>query len=196
MEISRGRLLIHEASRVPLGSRPQPDRAELEFGQRPPPRFAFLEELVAVVGLAKASIALVMIGRRGDKPLGLQDGIDAGLGGGGFSRNWRCFGTSSRQAVKSRPLDGVAPAPIAATTALEMIRPVPGTLIGVRLPVSDHLFLSCLRPLHVYQRAALDGKFVPHVGGFAAHVRDVQSRCSAVAYNHEWCPDGGMRGRD
>src|ERR1700738_4902252 len=44
-----------------------------------------------------------------------------------------CFGTSPSQAPKSRPLENAAPLPIAATVALEMIGPMPGTVIS-----SDH----------------------------------------------------------
>jgi len=40
-----------------------------------------------------------------------------------------CFGTSPSQAPKSRPCVKPAPLPIAATTALEMIGPIPGTVI-------------------------------------------------------------------
>src|SRR6202022_467148 len=40
-----------------------------------------------------------------------------------------CFGTSPSQAPKSRPLENAAPLPIAATVALEMIGPMPGTVI-------------------------------------------------------------------
>src|SRR5215510_3477382 len=40
-----------------------------------------------------------------------------------------CFGTSPSQAPKSRPCVKPAPLPIAATTALEMIGPTPGTVI-------------------------------------------------------------------
>jgi hypothetical protein len=40
-----------------------------------------------------------------------------------------CFGTSPSQAPKSRPRVKPAPLPIAATTALEMIGPTPGTVI-------------------------------------------------------------------
>ena len=41
-----------------------------------------------------------------------------------------CFGTSPIQAAKSRPLVKASPAPIAATIALDMIGPIPGTLIN------------------------------------------------------------------
>src|ERR1700738_193439 len=41
-----------------------------------------------------------------------------------------CFGTSPSQAPKSRPLENAAPLPIAATVALEMIGPMPGTVIS------------------------------------------------------------------
>src|SRR5947208_14489035 len=40
-----------------------------------------------------------------------------------------CFGTSPSQAPKSRPCLNPVPLPIAATTALEMIGPTPGTVI-------------------------------------------------------------------
>jgi hypothetical protein len=40
-----------------------------------------------------------------------------------------CFGTSPSQAPKSRPWVKPSPLPIAATTALEMIGPTPGTVI-------------------------------------------------------------------
>ena len=38
------------------------------------------------------------------------------------------MGTRPSQAAKSRPFENVAPVPIAATMALEMIGPMPGTL--------------------------------------------------------------------
>jgi hypothetical protein len=41
-----------------------------------------------------------------------------------------CLGTRPSQAAKSRPLENTSPAPIAATIALEMIGPMPGTLIS------------------------------------------------------------------
>ena len=40
-----------------------------------------------------------------------------------------CLGTSPSHAAKSRPLEKLSPVPIAATMALEMIGPMPGTLI-------------------------------------------------------------------
>src|SRR5664279_976265 len=46
-----------------------------------------------------------------------------------------CLGTSPSQAAKSRPLVNTSPAPIAATIALEMIGPMPGTLISLPHPV-------------------------------------------------------------
>src|SRR5258708_1295546 len=47
-----------------------------------------------------------------------------------------CLGTSPSQAAKSRPLVNTSPAPIAATIALEMIGPMPGTLINRSQPAS------------------------------------------------------------
>src|ERR1700719_941113 len=47
-----------------------------------------------------------------------------------------CLGTSPSQAAKSRPLVNTSPAPIAATIALEMIGPTPGTLINRSQPAS------------------------------------------------------------
>src|ERR1700749_1958524 len=41
-----------------------------------------------------------------------------------------CLGTRPSQAAKSRPLENPSPVPIAATMALEMIGPMPGTLIS------------------------------------------------------------------
>src|SRR5215468_9490325 len=38
-----------------------------------------------------------------------------------------CFGTRPSQAPKSRPFENASPVPIAATIALEMIGPMPGT---------------------------------------------------------------------
>ena len=38
-----------------------------------------------------------------------------------------CFGTRPSQAAKSRPLENASPLPIAATIALEIIGPMPGT---------------------------------------------------------------------
>ena len=43
-----------------------------------------------------------------------------------------CLGTSPIQAEKSRPLVNAAPLPIAATIALEMIGPMPGTVMTLR----------------------------------------------------------------
>src|SRR5262249_52592503 len=47
-----------------------------------------------------------------------------------------CLGTRPSQAAKSRPLENASPAPIAATIALEMIGPTPGTLIKRSQPAS------------------------------------------------------------
>jgi hypothetical protein len=41
-----------------------------------------------------------------------------------------CFGTRPSQAPKSRPFENTSPLPIAATIALEMTGPTPGTLIS------------------------------------------------------------------
>src|ERR1700720_4871204 len=41
-----------------------------------------------------------------------------------------CFGTSPSQAPKSRPLENAAPLPIALPISLEMIGPMPGTVIS------------------------------------------------------------------
>jgi hypothetical protein len=41
-----------------------------------------------------------------------------------------CFGTIPSQAPKSRPFEKAPPLPIAATIALEMIGPMPGTVIN------------------------------------------------------------------
>ena len=46
------------------------------------------------------------------------------------------LGDEPSQAAKSRPLEKVSPAPIAATIALEMIGPMPGTLINRSQPTS------------------------------------------------------------
>ena len=43
-----------------------------------------------------------------------------------------CLGTRPSQAEKSRPLSNATPLPIAATIALEMIGPIPGTVITLR----------------------------------------------------------------
>jgi hypothetical protein len=43
-----------------------------------------------------------------------------------------CLGTRPIQAEKSRPLANAAPLPIAATIALEMIGPMPGTVMTLR----------------------------------------------------------------
>src|SRR5215510_5511036 len=40
-----------------------------------------------------------------------------------------CRGTSPSQAAKSRPVENTSPVPIAATVTLEMIGPMPGTVI-------------------------------------------------------------------
>jgi hypothetical protein len=47
-----------------------------------------------------------------------------------------CLGTRPSQVAKSRPLENASPVPIAATIALEMIGPMPGTLISRSQPVS------------------------------------------------------------
>src|SRR6202011_2556235 len=47
-----------------------------------------------------------------------------------------CLGTRPIHAEKSRPLANAAPLPIAATIALEMIGPMPGTVITLRQPSS------------------------------------------------------------
>src|SRR4029077_19179656 len=47
-----------------------------------------------------------------------------------------CLGTSPNHAAKSRPLEKLSPVPIAATMALEMIGPMPGTLIRRSHPAS------------------------------------------------------------
>ncbi len=47
-----------------------------------------------------------------------------------------CLGTSPSQAAKARPLANASPAPMAATIALEMIGPIPGTLISRSQPAS------------------------------------------------------------
>jgi len=43
-----------------------------------------------------------------------------------------CLGTSPEPGPKSRPLENTSPVPIAATMALEMIGPMPGTVIKAR----------------------------------------------------------------
>ena len=48
-----------------------------------------------------------------------------------------CFGTRPSQAPKSRPLQNTSPVPIAATAALEIIGPMPGTVINRSQPVSS-----------------------------------------------------------
>src|ERR1700686_5513753 len=48
-----------------------------------------------------------------------------------------CFGTSPSQAPKSRPFENASPVPIAATIALEMIAPIPGTVISRTIPLAD-----------------------------------------------------------
>src|SRR5258706_1371681 len=53
-----------------------------------------------------------------------------------------CLGTSPSQAAKSRPLLNTSPAPIAATIALEMIGPTPGTLISRSQPASCRAMAS------------------------------------------------------
>ena len=40
-----------------------------------------------------------------------------------------CFGTKPEPGAESRPLENTSPVPIAATVALEMIGPIPGTVI-------------------------------------------------------------------
>src|SRR6516165_7887866 len=69
-----------------------------------------------------------------------------------------CFGTSPSQAPKSRPCVKPAPLPIAATTALEMIGPTPGTVRG-----RDRL--SRL------QQRLIGGRVGPEQNGHSPHVR-------------------------
>src|SRR5262245_30613274 len=56
-----------------------------------------------------------------------------------------CFGTSPSQAAKSRPFENTSPEPIAATTALEMIGPIPGTLMRRSQPASCRAIVSISR---------------------------------------------------
>jgi hypothetical protein len=61
-----------------------------------------------------------------------------------------CLGTSPSQAAKSRPLVNASPVPIAATIALEMIGPIPGTLTSYSLYYNEtrtHLGLGKDAPL-------------------------------------------------
>src|SRR5215813_6752769 len=61
-----------------------------------------------------------------------------------------CLGTSPSQAAKSRPLVNASPVPIAATIALEMIGPIPGTLTLYSLYYNEtrtHLGLGKDAPL-------------------------------------------------
>src|ERR1035437_919284 len=53
-----------------------------------------------------------------------------------------CLGTKPSQAAKSRPLVKASPVPIAATIALEMIGPMPGTLISRSQPASRRAMAS------------------------------------------------------
>src|SRR5262249_43609484 len=53
-----------------------------------------------------------------------------------------CLGTSPSQAAKSRPLPNASPLPMAATIALEMIGPIPGTLISRWQPASRRAIAS------------------------------------------------------
>jgi len=48
-----------------------------------------------------------------------------------------CLGTSPSQAAKSRPFVNASPPPIAATITLEMMGPIPGTLIKRSQPASQ-----------------------------------------------------------
>src|SRR6516162_8961903 len=92
-----------------------------------------------------------------------------------------CLGTSPSQAAKSRPFANASPLPIAATIALEMIGPVPGTLIkrysrhpGVQEPRSRLIHLrSAHRPApvrsqvldeahHARQLSAQEAQALPH----------------------------------
>src|SRR5262249_21321392 len=66
-----------------------------------------------------------------------------------------CRGTSPSQAAKSRPLENTSPLPIAATMALEMIGPMPGTVPCCFEALWDedtkawHLLLEDLTDSHV-----------------------------------------------
>src|SRR6202011_4964471 len=53
-----------------------------------------------------------------------------------------CLGTSPSQAPKSRPFENAAPLPIAATVALDMIGPMPGTVIHKALAASANSRLA------------------------------------------------------
>src|SRR6267142_1672044 len=51
-----------------------------------------------------------------------------------------CLGTSPSQAPKLRPFENASPVPIAATMALEMIGPMPGTVISRSQPLTSQRF--------------------------------------------------------
>src|SRR5438093_6069750 len=75
-----------------------------------------------------------------------------------------CFGTRPSQAAKSRPLQKAEPLPIAATMALEMIGPIPGTVI------------NCWQPSSVSVRKHFESfeSFVIHSGDL---IREGHHRC-------------------
>src|SRR6516225_9146 len=64
-----------------------------------------------------------------------------------------CRGTSPSQAAKSRPRSKASPPPIAATIAVEISGPTPGTLINCRHLASDRLRIS-ISPVTVSIRSS------------------------------------------
>src|SRR6266516_2704232 len=92
-----------------------------------------------------------------------------------------CLGTSPSQAAKSRPLDNASPTPIAATIALEMIGPIPGTLISRSQPASRRAMAS----------------ISPDKSSMRSSSRR-QSPASQVLddVHHAWRQDIGGRGQD
>src|SRR5712675_960134 len=81
-----------------------------------------------------------------------------------------CLGTRPSQAAKSRPLENTSPAPIAATTALEMMGPILGTLISRSQPASRRAM--AWRPDHVGRRDA------------RGRARESRLRCQAAIRIH------------
>jgi hypothetical protein len=72
-----------------------------------------------------------------------------------------CLGTRPIQAEKSHPLANATPLPIAATIALEMIGPMPGTVVALRQlstsdPSSSLSACFCFRNSEKPSAAAID----------------------------------------
>src|SRR5262245_42787818 len=88
-----------------------------------------------------------------------------------------CLGTSPSQAAKSRPFVNASPVPIAATIALEMIGPIPGTLIKRSQPASRRARTSISLdklPIPLIEPAPVAGQVLDHP--YHARRQDIAGR--------------------